>query len=357
MKELWVEVNEELPENLKQSILENCKKGCNVVIVEKDSLKYAKNLNLTTASKTDGDLVLVEGLDENLIKKHVNEKKQVCVKLTVKDREDEEKIVNAANIGASYIIALCQNWKIIPLENLIAKIRGKAKLLTEVSNVDEAKLALEILELGVDGVVLKTDKPETIQEVALTLANFKEKPRLKLTIAKILGSKEIGLGDRVCIDTCNLMEKGEGILVGCQSSGLFLVQAEVLETPHVEPRPFRVNAGPVSLYVLATKDKTRYLSELKAGEEILIVDKNGNIRNSIVGRVKIERRPLLLIEAEEGGETIKTIVQNAETIHLVTRDGSKSVKDLKPGDEVLVYRQRGGRHFGILVEEETVIEK
>lgn len=357
MKELWVEVNKELPENLKKSILENCKKTCDIVIVEGSSLKYAKNLNLKTASKTNGDLVLVEDLNKSFIEKNINEKKQVCVRLTVKSREDEEKIINAVDMGVSYIIASCQNWKIIPLENLIAKIHGKAKLLTEVSNVGEARLALEILELGVDGVVLKPDKPETIQEVALTLKNLREKPRLKLTTAKILSCREIGLGDRVCVDTCNLMEKGEGMLVGCQSSGLFLVQAEVLETPHVEPRPFRVNAGPVSLYVLTTKDRTRYLSELKAGEEILIVNKNGNIRSSTVGRVKIERRPLLLIEAEEGGETIKTIVQNAETIHLVTKDGSKSVRDLRPGDEVLVLRQHGGRHFGILVEEETVIEK
>ncbi|RLG92134.1 MAG: 3-dehydroquinate synthase II [Candidatus Hecatellales archaeon] len=357
MKELWVEIDKSLPENLKQKILENCKGNCNVVVGEDDFLKLAKNLNLKTASKTGGDIRLVEELNEELIKRLIGSGEKVCVKLTVKDRGDEEKIVGLAEMGVSYVIAQCQNWKIIPLENLIAKIRGKTKLLTEVSNVEEAKLALEILELGVDGVVLKTDKPETVKEVSSTIASLREKPKLKLAQAKILRCKEIGLGDRACIDTCSLMVEGEGILVGCQSSGLFLVQAEVLETPHVEPRPFRVNAGPVSLYVLASKDKTRYLSELKAGEEVLIVDRDGNLRSSIVGRVKIERRPLLLIEAEEGGETIKTIVQNAETIHLVTKDGSKSVRELKPGDEVLVYRQRGGRHFGILVEEETVIEK
>ncbi len=77
-----------------------------------------------------------------------------------------------------------------------------------------------------------------------------------------------------------------------------------------------------------------------------------------MGRVKIEWRPMLLIEAEYEGRKIKTIVQNAETIRLVTREGSKSVAELKAGDEVLVYiTEEGGRHFGTLVKEEMVIER
>jgi 3-dehydroquinate synthase II len=153
------------------------------------------------------------------------------------------------------------------------------------------------------------------------------------------------------------MKLGEGILAGCQSNGLFLVQAEVYESPYVETRPFRVNAGPVSLYTLSSLSKTRYLSELKAGDEILIVNRQGRVRSTHVGRVKIERRPLLLIEAEYEGKRVKTIVQNAETIRLVTKKGSKSVAELKTGDEILAYVTEGGRHFGTLVKEETVIER
>lgn len=358
MKEFWVKIDSQLPEKIKHSILDCCKNQCDAVIVDDETtLQHAKTLNLKTVYQKNANIIFLEDLDEKLIKSLLDEKKEVCVKLMVKSKGDEEKIVYASTMGVNYVIAECPNWKIIPLENLIAKIHGKTKLLAEALTVEEAKLALEILELGVDGVVLKTDKPEIVGEVASVVKGFKEKPRLKLFQAKIVKCEQLGLGDRVCIDTCELMMKGEGILVGCQSSGLFLVQAEVLETPHVEPRPFRVNAGPVSLYVLTTKDKTKYLSELKAGEEVLIVDRNGNLRSSIVGRVKIEKRPLLLVEAEENGEIIKTIVQNAETIHLVTPNGSKSVTELKPGDTVIVYRQKGGRHFGVLVEEEMVIER
>ena len=153
------------------------------------------------------------------------------------------------------------------------------------------------------------------------------------------------------------MSHGEGRLVGCQSSALFLIQAEVQVNPHVEPRPFRVNAGPISLYILKPNNETCYLSELKAGDEVLVVNREGYFRRVVVSRLKIERRPLTLIEADVNGNRIKTIVQNAETIHFVTKDGSKSIVELKPNDEVLVHHQLGGRHFGVLVEEETVIEK
>ena len=65
----------------------------------------------------------------------------------------------------------------------------------------------------------------------------------------------------------------------------------------------------------------------------------------------------MLVEAEINGDKIITIVQNAETIRFVTKDDSKSVAKLTKGDKVLVFHQHGGRHFGTLVEEETIIER
>jgi 3-dehydroquinate synthase II len=100
------------------------------------------------------------------------------------------------------------------------------------------------------------------------------------------------------------------------------------------------------------------LSELKAGDEVLIVNREGKTRPASVGRVKIEIRPLILVEAEVEGKEIKTILQNAETIRLVTAKGSKPVTELKAGDEVLVHvTTSAGRHFGVAVPDETVIER
>jgi 3-dehydroquinate synthase II len=153
------------------------------------------------------------------------------------------------------------------------------------------------------------------------------------------------------------MKPGEGMLVGCQSAGLFLVEAEVHRNPHVEPRPFRVNAGPVSSYVLTPGMKTRYLAELKAGDEILIVDRSGTTRTGHVGRVKIERRPMIVVDIETEGCRFSTILQNAETVRLVSDSASTPVSDLKEGSIVLLRVEEGGRHFGTLVPDEMVIER
>jgi 3-dehydroquinate synthase II len=182
--------------------------------------------------------------------------------------------------------------------------------------------------------------------------------KLEMGIAKIVSTKPISTGARVCVDTCELMTLGEGMLVGSQSAGLFLVEAEVNENPYVASRPFRVNAGSLSMYTLANLQTTRYLQEFKAGDEVIIVNREGKTRIGNVGRIKIEIRPLILVEAKVDGKMIKAILQNAETIRLVTPKGSKPVNELKQNDEVIVHlAAKGGRHFGISVPEETVIEK
>jgi 3-dehydroquinate synthase II len=68
--------------------------------------------------------------------------------------------------------------------------------------------------------------------------------------------------------------------------------------------------------------------------------------------VKIEKRPLLLVEAESGSSKVSLVLQNAETIRLVGVDGeSRSVVELSPGDRVLGCSMEGGRHFGMAVKE------
>jgi 3-dehydroquinate synthase II len=103
---------------------------------------------------------------------------------------------------------------------------------------------------------------------------------------------------------------------------------------------------------------TRYLSEIESGSKVWIVNKEGIARSAVVGRAKIETRPLKLIRAEIDGETGTVIVQNAETIRLMSRDGKLlSVTELKVTDEVLGYtKDASGRHFGTEVDE-FIVEK
>jgi 3-dehydroquinate synthase II len=356
MKELWLEIDANLPETQKTKLLKSAAQTCDAVLVDGKDVAKAKSSGIKAASTSEeADITVLSVFNPEKVKALKAKSKTVAVKIIIEGKKDEETAIEAAELQSDYVIVGTPNWKIIPLENLIAKTRGKTKLLAEVSSTKEAKVALETLELGSDGVVLKTASLEELKQTAEFAK--KEAHGLELVAVEVVAVKEIGTGARACIDTCDLMKLGEGILLGCQSSGLFLVQAEAHESPYVETRPFRVNAGPLSLYALTSPARTRYLSELKSGEEVLVVDREGNVRLTNVARSKIEWRPMLLIEAEYGGKTLKLIAQNAETIRVVTPKGSKAVTDLKKGDKILARVEEGGRHFGTLVKEEAVIER
>ena len=346
MKELWIEIPETIPSEMKKNIL-NLATEANAAVVEGEHAIRQQNKQ---------EILLLDKPDKKRMIILQREHKQVALRIDIAGKEDENKAVEAAEQGVDYIIIDCRDWRIIPLENLIARTRGKSKLIARVNSAEDARLVLEALELGTDGVLLKINNAEEIVKT-LALARH-EGAEVRLVKAKISTIKQIGTGARVCVDTCDLMSAGEGILVGVQSAGLFLVEAEVGENPYVQSRPFRVNAGSLLSYTLASLLKTGYLSELKAGDEVLIVDRNGNVRTTNVGRAKIEFRPLILIEAEAEGKKLRAILQNAETIRLVTATGSKPVTELQEGDEVLVHLAApGGRHFGVSVPEETVIER
>lgn len=274
---------------------------------------------------------------------------------TVRDKHDHERVVQALKHHPDYVLVHCPDWRVIPLENLIAESKGRSKLLANTQSFEESKLALNCLEAGVDGIVLSSNNLDEILKTRDLLSIASRS--IELERAKITSVRMIGNGSRVCVDTVEIIAPGEGLLTGCSSGGMFLVEAEVGSNPHVNPRPFRVNAGPVSLYTMTGESKTSYLSELSAGHTVLLVNSNGETRTVDVARAKIERRPMILIEASVGDRAAKTIAQNAETVRLVTPLGSTPVSQLKPGDEVLVRLEKGGRHFGTHVANEMIIER
>ncbi len=111
---------------------------------------------------------------------------------------------------------------------------------------------------------------------------------------KIIQIKEVGDGERVCVDTASMLHKGEGMLIGNRSNFLFLVHNESVGSSFTSPRPFRVNAGAVHCYTLSPDGTTNYLSEVETGSEVLILNSKGESRKATVGRAKIERRPMLM---------------------------------------------------------------
>ncbi|ESQ32629.1 hypothetical protein EUTSA_v10004593mg [Eutrema salsugineum] len=255
-------------------------------------------------------------------------------------------------------------WKSIPAENLVAALQGSEKTVFAVSNTaSEAKLYLEALEHGLGGIVLKTQDVEAVLDLKEYFdKRNEESDTLSLTEATITRVQMVGMGDRVCVDLCSLMRPGEGLLVGSFARGLFLVHSECMESNYIASRPFRVNAGPVHAYVAVPGEKTCYLSELRTGREVIVVDQKGKQRTAVVGRVKIEKRPLILVEAKlsakEEEMSFSIILQNVETVALVTphqvnssRETAVPVTSLKPGDQVLIRLQGGARHTGIEIQE------
>jgi 3-dehydroquinate synthase II len=240
-----------------------------------------------------------------------------------------------------------RGWEVIPLENLVA---GGGRLLVPVRTAEEVRLALTILEQGVAGVVVHSDSPNHLRSLLALVKQTTETVTLQsATIERI---EAAGLGDRVCVDTCTLMGEGEGLLVGNSSGFLFHVQAEAKLNPYVAPRPFRVNAGPVHAYARMPRGRTRYLCEFAAGDTVLVVNARGETQECTVGRIKIERRPLLLVEAAVPGKRGTILLQNAETIRLSDPSGeARSIVELRVGDRVLVGVEAEGRHFGRKVDE------
>lgn len=244
----------------------------------------------------------------------------------------------------------------IPLELVIASLQAtNTVLLKEIDNptdVDDALVTLGVMEVGADGVMF-SPKSHAVLSAFLGRLEQLDRTTVKLETATILRTAPMGMGYRSCIDTTTLFSDTEGILVGSTSQGGLLCCAEVFFLPYMELRPFRVNAGAVHSYVYNFNDRTDYMSELRAGSPVMIVDRTGATRRAGVGRMKTEVRPLRLIEAEfASGERINTIMQDDWHVRIFSADAKPlNITELRPGDKVLGHLAKPGRHVGIKVDE------
>ncbi len=315
-------------------------------------LVQGKNLR-TIYESEEADLVVCKTIDQ--LRSLKSSGKTLGYFKKVLSNADVDEIEKASQAGAEFVIVDASDWKIIPLENIIAKLhKSKTKVFTTAKSSREVGTMFSVLELGVDGVILSSDNIDEVDSARQQLSTTK----FPIRVAKILEVKDVGTGERVCVDTASMMTMGEGMLVGSKSNFMLLVHNESVGSSFTSPRPFRVNAGAVYCYTIAPDGNTRYLSEVESGSEVWIVDKSGSARRAVVGRSKIETRPLRLLRAEIEGQTGTVILQNAETIRLISRDGKLvSVTDIKAGNEVLGYAKPAtGRHFGMEVDE-YIVEK
>lgn len=325
------------------------KEGIKIVNLDPIDLKGIKSKLSTVHTSTNADYVIVDKVTKIKGKK-------IGMKFKVLSNVDIEKILQFAKAGLDFVVIEVKDWKIIPLENIIAKLHKIHTEIFAIANTPvEVRKMFSILEIGVDGVIFSTSSINEVKETLVYLGtkNFDLRP------AKILEIKEVGNGERVCVDTASILGRGEGMLIGSRSNFLFLVHNESVGSSFTSPRPFRVNAGAVHCYTLSPDGTTNYLSELETGSEVLVINSHGKARRATVGRSKIESRPMLMIKAQIGDEVGGIIAQNAETIRFVRPNGHLvSVTHLKKGDIVLAYSKPAtGRHFGMEVDDEYIVEK
>ena len=281
-------------------------------------------------------------------------------------REGDTQTVGVAHLGTvEWIVVECETWSMIPLENLIAHRTGThTKIAAVIRTPLEAQGAGFALEEGVDALVVDDDEA-MIQAAMSVKAQRLERSveatdvpdqldvQHSLTTFTVESVEEAGVGDRYCLDFLSLFSVGEGLLVGSSADAMFLVHSETVPSTFVPTRPFRVNAGSPHAYIMMADGNTRYMAELTAGDELMAVDHEGNGRSVVLGRLKIEQRPMLKIvgkkhtKTHQNANTCHVFMQQAETVRLITGDSTAvSVTALEEDQPVLGWEGHAARHVG-----------
>ena len=270
-----------------------------------------------------------------------------------KEQESALSLIGSVN----WILLKCDNWKMIPCENLIAAAENSGtKLAAIVENELEVPGIAFALEIGVDALVVNSDlielaiitKSQRLENKIQELIINDDSDSISLNFGTIKEISTIGIGERVCIDTTSLLQSGEGMLCGSFSNTFTLIHAETIDSEFVPTRPFRVNAGSIHSYIKMKNNTTKYLSELKSGDEVLIVNKEGMARTTKIGRIKLEKRPLIKIQwIDENNLEGNIILQQAETVRLVENNLNPiSITKLKKGMQILIHNSSQTRHLG-----------
>lgn len=300
----------------------------------------------TERPSTGADLVLVEG--EASSRCAVDSTARV---IEVTDRYSLDLACEHARSSPWTVLRFVDPTK-IPLEIVIASANNsRGHTVTIVADLPEAEVVLGCLERGSDGVMLAPREMSDIARLAELVSSGT--PTLELHELTVTGAAHAGMGDRACLDTCVLFGEDEGLLVGSFANALVLTCSETHPLPYMPTRPFRVNAAAAHSYVLSSASRTNYLSELAAGAQLLAVRADGATRRVTLGRVKIERRPLLSVDlVGPGGERANIIVQDDWHVRLLGPGAAvRNVTELRPGDRLIGYLPRAARHVGWPIDE------
>ena len=140
MRKIWVKVDP-WDKNIVTTALEG---GADGIMVPKGYSEKVKKLGRIQTVSEDGDL----RLDKDVIY------------YTIKSSDDEDEIVKLGR--SKKVILQCEDWTVIPLENLIAK---GAEVIVQVDDLKEAETAFGILAKGVQHSLFHTTDRVELKKV------------------------------------------------------------------------------------------------------------------------------------------------------------------------------------------------
>ena len=317
---------------------------------------------LESGNPTEGvDLILGEELVIDGDALYINSK-QVGRKVDVSNSSGQS-VARAMAGSVEWILLEFGEWKMIPIENIIAACDGgPTKVAARISSAEQVLGAAFALQIGVDALLVDEKTLPTAliaksQRGEKTVESVSENTTQEMILSKleVIEVREGGVGDRVCVDLTSMLELGEGMIVGSSSNSMILVHGETVESEFVPIRPFRVNAGAAHSYIMMADGTTSYLSELKMGDEVMVANSDGISRSCMVGRVKIEKRPFILFRwKNENDNEAGVLLQQAETVRLISESRELvSITELVPGTLLLGWAGGAGRHVGQTISAEV----
>ena len=310
-------------------------------------------------------------LGEGLL--HCREK--VVGKYLAVDSDSSQREAVALAGSVEWLLVRCGgDMTMIPVENLISNCRPTGtKVAVFVESAEAVNGLAFALQLGVDALVLEQDEAtwasaiaardqraqQSVGLVEKTSSSLKEDA--VVIEGRVTEVSSVGIGDRVCIDFVQLLRPGEGVWVGSCARSLALVHGEIFVSEFVPSRPFRVNSGAVHSYVLTGDGNLRYLAELKAGDRVSVFNmETRTSRDVVVGRIKLEPRPMVKVSYVSEAGAGQVFLQQAETVRLICcKDDhahwdAVSVTNLAPDTVLYLRNQIKGTHLGKAIEADVI---
>lgn len=302
------------------------------------------------------EYIITDNTDIWMPLKNTN-KFRIGISFEIVDRESLDKGIELIKQPLDVFVIEFRDTTNIPLELVLAMTQdAPCKVLKKVRTLRDGAVSVLTMEIGADGLVLESNNVGEIVDLANEIRKnntytFDLKP------AVVTDVRPVGMGTRVCIDTTSLLTQDEGMILGSTSNGGLMTCSETHFLPYMNLREFRVNAGGLHLYTWGPDEKAVYLSDLKAGDKIYVVNSKGETREVVVGRLKMESRPLLFIECEIEGVRINTFIQDDWHVRMFGSEGEICPSsEIKVGDKLLGYIDVPGRHLGVKINE-TISEK